>query len=130
MVGKPTLAAAPASNGIKFTFAPADPDAAITYRFVLKKSGVANVTKDVAFDSKDLQKNAGNLEYTWAAAPSGSLTGIVRWAQLNGQGKARGPIKPTLPGACISRWLPRWHTVPNCPNQAPHPAAQEHQWCG
>lgn len=78
--GKPTLALVPASNGVKFTFAPASPDAVRTYRFVLKKSGAADETVDVAFDSSDLKTvSGGNLEYTWASAPSGSLTGIVRW---------------------------------------------------
>lgn len=79
--GAPTAVAAPTlsldgNGGVKFTFTPATPDAAISYQFVLASTESAVVR----FDSADIKAgtSAGTLEYTWASAPSGALKGWVR----------------------------------------------------
>lgn len=141
--GKPTLALVPASNGVKFTFAPASPDAVRTYRFVLKKSGAADETVDVAFDSSDLKTvSGGNLEYTWASAPSGSLTGIVRWVAgmhcaaalriWSSSIKSEGGmlVAAPLPQVCPLAWFGTSEACKGSPqsSEMTRPAMQEHQW--
>jgi len=80
-VGAPTLALA--GSTVTFTFAPATPDAAITYVFILEdQNGTVYESPAVGFASLAAGAGTGNKAYTWANAPSGQFKGKVRYAGL------------------------------------------------
>lgn len=77
-MAKPALALD--GDGVKFTFTPASPDAAMRYMFILEgQNGSVWESLPVAFDSSDLvAASLTEKAYTWSPAPSGQLTGKVR----------------------------------------------------
>lgn len=78
--GKPTLALD--GSGTKFTFAPASPDAAITYVFMLEGQD-GNVFESPAVGFADLvPATEASKAYTWTLAPSGQFKGKVRWVAV------------------------------------------------